>query len=140
MTFWRDDRVVAQAQGVFDLLAMHRRTEPALVRVWLIGFDVEPRVLKRAWLSLIAKSRPWARVRNELDDQVGAMAVTWARHWEGSTAVREKLELLLYEALGVFFGTNEEISVQDLGAFAMAVIADEHERTGAQRQLSGGRL
>jgi len=138
VTFWPDNRIVGQAQAVFDLLAKHRRTETVLVWVWLIGFEVEPRVLKRAWVSLIAKSRPWVRVRNELGDQVGVMAATWARHWEGSTVIREKVEPLLHEALGVFFGTGEEITVQDLGALAMAVITAQQEGTGAHRRPTGG--
>jgi hypothetical protein len=95
-------------------------------------------VLKRAWLSVIDKTRPWPRRRREYDAllwaQVGAMAAKWAKSWDGSKAVRAQVEPLLHEALDVFFGTSEEIVAQDLGAAATAAISDHKGKMGPKER------
>ena len=139
-TFWRDDHVLTQAQVVFDLLAKHRRTETTLVRLWLLGFDVESSRLKAAWRSLIGKARAFPRRPNApMSDQVGALAKVWAKHWKGSQNIREQIEPLLEEALAVFFGSDDEIAVHELGVVAMAALSDGRSIMGLS-QLPSARI
>ena len=74
-----------------------------------------------------------------MSDQVGALAKVWAKHWKGSQNIREQIEPLLEEALAVFFGSDDEIAVHELGVVAMAALSDGRSIMGLS-QLPSARI
>jgi hypothetical protein len=58
-TFWIEARVVEQAKATHDLLARHGRTYTALIGLWLLGFPIELKLVRPAWMELIARNEPW---------------------------------------------------------------------------------
>ncbi len=60
--YWREPDILAQAQTVYDCLQKHGRTDETIVLLWLHGFSVTPKQLRRAWLYR-ARLRPRAKIR-----------------------------------------------------------------------------
>jgi hypothetical protein len=135
LTFWPDGRIVAQAKAAYDALAHHGRTETTLVRLWLLGFEIDAMALRPAWISLIDKSSPWLRRRKDENilpaDAIGPIAALAARAAVPDRGeIRQHMETLWIEGLNVFYATGDEIEIQDLGVAAVMSLRQSRAAEG----------
>lgn len=139
VTMWADERVLAQAKIAHDLLARHRRTETAIVRLWLMGFDIEVGKLRRAWLALIKRDQAPVRWRgNERpEDAVGDIVTSVVGSMTKDRGhVRQSLETALSEGPNVFYGTGEAVEAQDLGLAFTTSIRHLHPEIESAREFT----
>ncbi len=113
-TFWVESRVIEQAKATHDLLARHSRTYTALIGLWLLGFPIELRLTRSAWLELIAHNQPhrYARYgRSLLDDAVGQLAAKVGPSLlrpDAPAKLKHKATEFCVELLGAFYGVDDE--------------------------------
>lgn len=120
VTFWVEPQVVSQAKATHDLLARHGRTYTAFVDLWLLGFPVNLRLVRSAWMWLVARNLPWEQSRQgktPQDEAVGQLAAKVARGLlrpQSPVAIRHAATDFLNEFLSAFFGVDEESAASGL--------------------------
>jgi hypothetical protein len=115
-TFWTDPRETQRVQIAYDLLAVYRRADPAILGVWLHGFPVDLARIRAIYLRSIDHHFRSVRGRSQqpLGECVGKLAGMLARQVAKTNAApkaaQEAIEALVIEFLGVFYEPHEEFS------------------------------
>ena len=120
-TFWLNPHVVDQAKATYDLLARHSRTYTTLIGLWLLGFPIELKLVRKAWLKLIEHNRPQRRIwaSNPFDDEgVGELAPRVAKSLLrlGTPAdIKDGLTNVLVEIYSAYYGTDDKPDTTGFG-------------------------
>lgn len=122
VTLWTDLRVVEQAKAAYDLLARHNRTYAAIIGLWLWGFPIDLKLVRRSYLKLI--DRHIGLVGGQcrfasVDDLLGNFAAEVARRVAKSQKPPrsvEEISDLAYGALSLFYGLEGDIPARGLAA------------------------
>ncbi|WP_316184788.1 hypothetical protein [Bradyrhizobium sp. SZCCHNRI1003] len=113
-TYWVESRVIEQAKATHDLLARHSRTYTALIGLWLLGFPIELKLVRPAWVELIARNQPHRDARSgksPLDDAVGRLAARVGPSLlrpDAPADLKHKATEFCLELLSAFYGVDEE--------------------------------
>lgn len=127
-TYWLDSRVIEQAKATHDLLARHSRRYTALIGLWLMGFSIDLRLVRSAWLKLIARDLPRKRTRTAntpLADDVGELAAKVARGFllsESPADIQRDATDFLNEILSAFYGVDDKRATNGLAELLAATI------------------
>jgi hypothetical protein len=62
---WGQPDILDRAIAVYEFMRQHRRTETALLRLWFAGFDVEPELVRAAWLQGLGRHSGWIERKSE---------------------------------------------------------------------------
>jgi hypothetical protein len=122
-TFWVESRVIEQAKATHDLLARHSRTYTALIGLWLLGFPIELKLVRPAWIKLIVRNRPRQHTRPgdaPLGEAVGRLATKAARgllRSESPADIQHAATDFLSEILSAYYGVDDESATYGLAAF-----------------------
>lgn len=122
-TYWTDPRVPAQAEAVYDFLALHARTYSVAAHLWLSGFPIELALVRGAYHRMLSRHFRLLRAQNEPDGKVSAFAAQMSRHLVRTgkipRAIRDDLTDLALPFLETFFsvgGTFDGDGLSDLWA------------------------
>lgn len=122
-TYWTDPRVPAQAEAVYDFLALHARTYSVAAHLWLSGFPIELALVRAAYHRMLSRHFRLLRAQNEPDGKVSAFAAQMSRHLVRTgkipRAIRDDLTDLALPFLETFFsvgGTFDGDGLSDLWA------------------------
>ena len=122
-TYWTDPRVPAQAEAVYDFLALHARTYSVAAHLWLSGFPIELALVRGAYHRMLSRHFRLLRAQNEPDGKVSAFAAQMSRHLVRTgkipRATRDDLTDLALPFLETFFsvgGTFDGDGLSDLWA------------------------
>jgi hypothetical protein len=63
--YWKQADILDRAIAVCEFLRHHRRTETALLNLWFAGFDVEPKLVRAAWLKGLGRHSAWIKRKSE---------------------------------------------------------------------------
>jgi len=113
-TFWTDPRITAQAKAAYDLLSDHSRVKTALLNLWLLGFHIELRAVRKLYGELIERNRGWICRPDELgsDNVISCLAARAGRELAKSNGAppeaRNAMTDLTLPALAAFCGVDEE--------------------------------
>jgi hypothetical protein len=62
---WDQPDILDRAIAVYEFMRQHRRTETAHLRLWFAGFDVEPELVRAAWLQGLGRDSIWIKRSSE---------------------------------------------------------------------------
>jgi hypothetical protein len=127
-TFWVESRVIEQAKATYDLLARHSRTYSALIGLWLLGFPIDLKLVRPAWMKLIARNLPRERTRagnTRLAEAVGELAAKAARGLlrpESPADIQHAATDFISEILFAFYGVDDEPATCGLADLLAATV------------------
>jgi hypothetical protein len=113
-TYWTDGRVLRQARAAYDLLALHRRADFALLSLWLLGFPMSLRSVRGVYRKFINRHLRSVHGRRgeRPEDVVGRLAGLLARRQMNKDArpadARNAFTDLAVEGLGIFYEVDGE--------------------------------
>lgn len=80
---WDEAEILERAIAIYEFMLEHRRAETALLKLWFAGFDVDPKLVRSAWLRKFETSSNWIRRKSEsrLDSEAlfSNMAIAFAK-------------------------------------------------------------
>jgi hypothetical protein len=121
-TFWIEPGVIQRARATYDLLAEHRGADTAILGLWLGGFPLDLRLIRKVYQMSIDRHFRSVRGRSQrpLDEAIGQLAAMLGR--QSVTArptpahVRYAIEDLAVEFLEAFYGLDEEVGSAGLAS------------------------
>jgi hypothetical protein len=126
---WREPDILDRAATVYDLLALKSRVRPALMAIWFIGYPVEIRRIREAWVSGIREEERHlvrlAAQRGGLDNVYAPWATKLAKKLSTEARMKWKdLEQFYLEILGVIIDPDYEFdALVDTDLFVQVISA-----------------